>query len=151
VTSAADCPCGSGISYTGCCQPLHQGLAAASPEALMRSRYTAFYQGLADYLLKTWHSSTRPVSLDLNNSPQWTTLQVLSSSDNGASGQVHFRAIYRAGKEWGYLEEQSDFLREEGHWYYLSGNTSEGQLKPGRNDPCLCGSGRKHKNCCLAG
>ena len=21
--------------------------------------------------------------------------------------------------------------------------------KPGRNDPCLCGSGRKYKNCCL--
>jgi tetratricopeptide (TPR) repeat protein len=22
--------------------------------------------------------------------------------------------------------------------------------KPGRNDPCLCGSGKKYKNCCLA-
>jgi len=24
-----------------------------------------------------------------------------------------------------------------------------GQKKPGRNDPCLCGSGKKYKNCCL--
>src|SRR5438445_604533 len=23
-------------------------------------------------------------------------------------------------------------------------------MKPGRNDPCLCGSGRKYKQCCLA-
>ena len=22
--------------------------------------------------------------------------------------------------------------------------------KPGRNDPCPCGSGKKYKNCCLA-
>ncbi len=23
-------------------------------------------------------------------------------------------------------------------------------MKPGRNDPCPCGSGRKYKHCCLA-
>lgn len=151
MTGNTGCPCGSGNSYTLCCQPLHQGLAAASPEVLMRSRYTAFYKKLADYLLKTWHASTRPANLDLSNSPQWVSLQVLSSSEDGSSGQVHFRAIYRAGKEWGYLEEHSDFVREQGLWYYLSGNTSEGVLRPGRNDPCPCGSGRKYKNCCLTG
>ena len=47
------------------------------------------------------------------------------------------------------LEEASRFVQEEGRWYYLNGNTSEGPLKPGRNDPCPCGSGRKYKACCL--
>src|ERR1700747_3185220 len=23
------------------------------------------------------------------------------------------------------------------------------RMKPGRNDPCLCGSGKKYKHCCL--
>ncbi|MGM0774346.1 SEC-C metal-binding domain-containing protein, partial [Marinobacter sp.] len=30
-----------------------------------------------------------------------------------------------------------------------SGDTSEGGFKPGRNEPCPCGSGKKHKACCL--
>ena len=37
------CPCGAGASYLTCCAPLHLGQrAAASPEQLMRSRYSAF-------------------------------------------------------------------------------------------------------------
>ena len=34
-------------------------------EALMRSRYTAYVLKLEDYLLATWHPSTRPQQLDL--------------------------------------------------------------------------------------
>ena len=37
------CPCGSGKEYGECCEPIIKGTAlAASPEALMRSRYTAY-------------------------------------------------------------------------------------------------------------
>ena len=28
--------------------------------------------------------------------------------------------------------------------------TSAAQARPGRNEPCHCGSGRKYKHCCLA-
>jgi SEC-C motif-containing protein len=59
------CPCGSPHPYDACCQPLHQGAAAASAEALMRSRYSAYVLGLEDYLLATWHADTRPAALDL--------------------------------------------------------------------------------------
>ncbi|HAU19042.1 MAG TPA: hypothetical protein DCS72_11975, partial [Marinobacter adhaerens] len=41
-TENRNCPCGSGKSYSECCQPLHHGEAASTPEALMRSRYAAF-------------------------------------------------------------------------------------------------------------
>jgi len=142
------CPCGSGLSYAACCQPLHQGGAAASPEALMRSRYCAFVLRLDDYLLRSWHPSIRPAQLDLQDSPDWKALQVLQAREQVDAGQVHFRAIYRADRDWGFLEEESGFVREAGHWYYLSGSTREGVLKPGRNDPCPCGSGRKFKACC---
>ena len=117
----------------------------------MRSRFTAFVTGDSNYLLATWHPDTRPENLSLDGSPEWTALQVFRAGEQGAKGQVHFRAIYRAGSGWGYLEECSDFAKESGHWFYVAGETSEGALKPGRNEPCPCGSGRKYKSCCLNG
>ena len=148
MTDAAEsCPCGSGAPYRDCCQPCHLGEAAATPEALMRSRYSAFCLGLGDYLLASWHPSTRPRHLDLAGSPRWVALELYSASESGDRGSVHFRAIHRTRDDWAYLEEQSDFLREAGRWYYLAGKTRQGRLKPGRNDPCPCGSGRKVKAC----
>lgn len=115
----------------------------------MRSRYTAFVLKLTHYLRDTWHENTRPAGLDLEGSPDWVALKVMGSGHQGDQGWVHFRAIYRAGDGWGFLEEKSGFCREKDRWYYLSGDTSEGVLKPGRNEPCPCGSGRKYKACCL--
>lgn len=143
-----DCPCGSGKTYARCCQPWHLGAAAPNPEPLMRSRYTAFVLNDPDYVLKTWHPSTRPVTLTLDDSPQWASLDILDRDEGGDRGKVHFRATYRSGQGWWYLEEVSDFVKEDGRWFYLSGDTTEGQLKPGRNEPCPCGSGRKFKACC---
>ncbi len=37
------CPCGSGLAYAACCEPLHDGQeAAATAERLMRLRYAAY-------------------------------------------------------------------------------------------------------------
>src|SRR6056297_1113985 len=59
------CPCGSGRLPEACCDRfLVDGLAAPDPEALMRSRYTAFVRGAGDYLLSTWHPETRPAALE---------------------------------------------------------------------------------------
>lgn len=114
----------------------------------MRSRYTAYGLGLADYLLVTWHPSSRPAALNLGEAPRWVALEILSSDQQSDRGWVHFRAIYGAAGDWGYLEERSEFVRESGRWLYVTGETREGQLKPGRNDRCPCGSGRKYKACC---
>ena len=57
------CPCQSGLDYAHCCQPLHQGRPAPSPEALMRSRFSAFALGNTDYISRSWHLSQRPTSL----------------------------------------------------------------------------------------
>lgn len=156
IDPSQPCPCGSERPYRACCQPWHQGQPAPTPETLMRSRYTAFVLGLTDYLRETWHPTTRPAELALDDSPVWVSLQILSAndgchkgSDNAKDkGQVHFRAIYRAGAGFGYLEENSDFTFEQGRWFYVAGDTREGTLKPGRNEPCPCGSGKKYKACC---
>lgn len=146
----SSCPCGTEQPYAACCQPYHTGDAAPAPEALMRSRYSAFVLALPDYLLATWHPDTRPATLTLDQSPDWVGLQVLSSGQQGDQGQVHFRAIHRLPDGFGYLEERSDFRRQDGAWYYLHGDTREGRLDPGRNERCPCGSGRKFKACCLS-
>ena len=59
--SETPCPCGGGRTYASCCGAWHAGTPAPSAEALMRSRYSAYVFGLEDYLLATWHRSTRPV------------------------------------------------------------------------------------------
>jgi SEC-C motif-containing protein len=82
-------------------------------------------------------------------SPDWAALRILDSKQAGDTGQVHFQAIYQLHPGWGYLQERSQFVREDGRWYYLRGEPHEGVLKLGRNEPCTCRSGRKFKACCL--
>ena len=62
--AALPCPCGSGLAYVRCCGRWHAGLAAPDAPILMRSRYTGFVLGLADYLLQTWHPDSRPPSIE---------------------------------------------------------------------------------------
>ncbi|MBE0489990.1 MAG: YchJ family protein [Halomonas sp.] len=150
-SSADGCPCGSGQSLAQCCGRFHAGEPAPTPEALMRSRYSAFALDLTGYLLESWHASTRPAELAPDPTTRWLRLEVLESGEEGDSGQVHFRATFREGRRFAVLEEASRFLREAGRWYYLDGSPRVTRLKPGRNEACPCGSGRKFKACCGAG
>ena len=96
------CPCRSEESgdfpYARCCQPWHDGLAAGvhapTPEALMRSRYSAYVIGLIDYLLATWHASTAPGELEL--SPvKWLGLEVRQAAQTGDAAWRNMRAPFR--------------------------------------------------------
>lgn len=123
------CPCGSGRPYDDCCGPLLAGRRpAATPEQLMRSRYTAFARGDTAYLLATWHPSTRPRRLVLDEGRTWTGLEVLGSTGGllGDAGTVAFRAHYRAGGRDGVQAERSAFTRVGGRWAYV-GPDPDGQ------------------------
>jgi SEC-C motif domain protein len=116
------CPCGLGDDYDSCCGRLHAGAPAPTAESLMRSRYSAFAVGDAGYLLRTWHPSGRPRTLDLDPALQWTRLAVLETDGGGlfdAVGTVRFRAIYRQNGKRGVLAETSRFARQDGLWSYL--------------------------------
>lgn len=119
---ANDCPCGGG-RYLECCGPLHDGQAAPDAEALMRSRYSAYAMGLADYLLASWHASTRPADLPPDEPPlRWLGLDVKRHAAAGDEAVVEFVARYRqGGGRAGRLQETSRFLRERGRWYYVDG------------------------------
>jgi SEC-C motif domain protein len=117
------CPCSSGLPYSECCGPLHAGAAAPTAETLMRSRYSAFALLDTEYLLQTWHASTRPRSLELDASIRWIGLRILGRTRGGPldhEGTVEFDAAYRGGSQ----HDNSAFIREGGRWFYLGEATS---------------------------
>jgi len=85
----------------------------------MRSRYSAFVRRDADYLLASWHPSTRPTRLNLDPDVRWLGLEVISASGGvfDTTGLVEFRATHEQGVQ----TERSRFVREDGRWYYLDG------------------------------
>ncbi|SCL36685.1 SEC-C motif-containing protein [Micromonospora nigra] len=127
-TSAGPCPCGGGLPYGRCCGRLHAGATeAATAEALMRSRFAAFAVGDIAYLLRSWHSTTRPARLRLDPGQRWTGLEVVDTAGGGlfdTTGVVEFHAHYRAGGRPGTLTERSRFVREDGRWFYLDAEES---------------------------
>jgi len=116
------CPCGLGEDYDSCCGRYHRGAPAPTAEQLMRSRYSAFAVGDAAYLLRTWHPSARPRTLELDPRCRWTRLAVLDT-DGGklfdAAGTVSFRAMYVLDGQRHVLAETSRFVREGKRWFYL--------------------------------
>ncbi|MCX7157050.1 MAG: YchJ family metal-binding protein [Rhodocyclales bacterium] len=117
------CPCGRPLAYTACCGRYHAGSPAPDAESLMRSRYSAYVRGLEDYLLATWHASTRPAALDLAAGPpaKWLGLEVKTRSEKGDAAKVEFVARCRIGGRALRLHEVSRFVREDGRWYYVDG------------------------------
>lgn len=98
----------------------------ATAEDLMRSRFDAFRRADVDWLLRTWHPSTRPGTLDLSDNPRWRGLQIVDVVDGAAgdtTGIVEFRATYVAeGGGVDTLHERSRFVCESGRWYYIDGD-----------------------------
>jgi len=158
MTASDLCPCCSGKSYSECCEPFISGKKIPpTAEMLMRSRYVAYSQQNNQYIIDTWHSSTRPEDPRPAEDPtvQWIGLKILSTDLGGpddTKGHVEFRARCRIKGEAGGLDEASDFIKEDGRWYYVDGSAIKPQKnvsgKVGRNDPCSCGSGKKYKKCC---
>lgn len=123
------CPCGSGGSYTACCgRFIDHGEVPETAEQLMRSRYTAYTQANAPYLLQTWHASTRPAQLDLDEDEavRWLGLRIDRVEKGGAAderGMVCFVARWRVGGGRAQrLQECSRFVKDAGYWYYLDGD-----------------------------
>ena len=125
MSPSTPCPCGSARPYGHCCGPLHADQApAASAEALMRSRYSAHVLDLRDYLLRSWHPSTRPPELAaMERGLRWLGLEIkrcARTDDDHAT--VEFVARSKLSGRAHRLHELSRFVREGGRWYYLDGD-----------------------------
>jgi SEC-C motif-containing protein len=120
----------------------------------MRSRYSAFALKDAAYLLRTLHPQRRAANelQQIEHSfggIEWRGLVILdrvAGTESDSTGVVEFVAHYETDGRRGQLHERSQFIKENGVWFYTSGEPGQIAM-PGRNDPCWCGSGRKFKKC----
>lgn len=156
------CPCGTYKALNDCCGAYHRGAAAPDAEQLMRSRYSAYVLGKADYVVATTLPAQQ-VALDRNSiamrsaGSRWLGLEVERVEHVPADpdhARVTFTARWHDGEQERSQHERSAFVRCRGsaaapgiepRWYYIDSTIA---LNAGRNEPCPCGSGRKFKKCC---
>lgn len=151
------CPCCSHNDYLTCCEPFITGKEIPTrPEALMRSRYTAYTMANVAYVKATMKGEALACFNETEakrwaKRVQWLKLHVIQSSlENSNTGFVEFEANFIDGRRLQSIHEKSQFTYTEGRWYYVSGThlpSSYPERIVARNAPCPCGSLRKFKNC----
>ena len=150
--SESNCPCGQG-NYAHCCQPLQLGQAKAhTAEQLMRSRYSAFARHEIDYIVKTTALGQQQALdvaaiRDWSKANQWLKLEVVQAREklDKNHAQVEFKAHYHDGKQQHVHHEISHFVLHQQHWYFLDSTLN---MQITMKQPCICGSGKKFKQCC---
>lgn len=156
------CPCGSGNPLSTCCSPFIDGATKAeSAEQLMRARYTAHTLAKMNFILETHHPSSRK-EIDAAATEKWAAesewlgldIRDVDESEENTT-RVEFTARYRdPDKQRHTHHEVGVFEKYHGQWYFRDAEVPEIKQyrreapKQGRNDPCACGSGKKHKKCC---
>jgi SEC-C motif domain protein len=142
------CICGSDRNFSECCGEIIEGQRdAATPEELMRSRYSAYAKGDGRYLVLSALKENRyeddaALIEEFSKSVDWLKLDVL-----GAVGdEVEFKAYYKDAVSVKVLHEKSAFVKEDGVWRYKDGELYPSKVE--RNESCPCGSGKKFKKCC---
>lgn len=156
------CYCGSKLAFEDCCEPIIlRKKEAPTAESLMRSRYSAYASIAPEYLLESTYFKERDKfsKNEITNwakENQWQKLEIISTKNGQISdekGEVIFKAYFKNVDGVPFIHhEHSTFVKENGKWFYVNGimnpqNTfSEALIN--RNDPCICGSGKKYKKCC---
>jgi len=124
-----NCSCDSKKSYKLCCGVVHKEITnAIFPVDLMRSRYTAYVLGDIEFLLKSHHESTRPVSesddiLEWTKSVKWLSLDIIKAENPiGNEAFVTFKAFFIENGIENIIFETSRFIKENNYWTYIDGN-----------------------------
>jgi SEC-C motif-containing protein len=156
----SNCPCGSGKSFSSCCEPYLKGKAKPpTAEALMRSRYAAFTTADVEYVESTTDPASRETfdrdgTLEWAKNSEWMGLEIVSTDkglEKDTTGIVEFIARYKYQDVDRVHHEKSDFKKRDGQWFFVDGKLVQAPVrnenKTGRNDPCPCGSGKKYKKC----
>lgn len=101
----------------------------------MRSRYSAFAIGAADYLVATLAperrspNERRMLEQELRQT-RWVKLEIIATAagrKEDSQGVVEFNAYFIAPSGAGCLHERSNFRREGEQWFYVDG---EVDVKP---------------------
>lgn len=151
------CYCCSGKTYQLCCGKfIDEANIPETAEELMRSRYSAYAQAKTDYIEKTMRGKAalcfdKAEAALWAKSLKWVGLKVLQVSflPELDKAYVEFLAFYCIEDRLHTIHEKSEFVRENGCWFYINGELYE--IKPqavNRNSLCPCGSLKKYKRCC---
>jgi SEC-C motif-containing protein len=127
------CPCASKLTFDRCCEPYLDGKKIPdTAEKLMRSRFSAYALGRADYLAATTAAAERE-KLDVEELARYCravrciSMKVLGTKAGGPgdeTGEVVFHAKLLINGKRMLHWERSRFVREEGRWAYLDGETN---------------------------
>ncbi len=126
------CPCNSQTDYLACCgRYIDKQETPLTPEALMRSRYTAYTQAKIAYIQNTMQGKPlagfNAVEAEhWSKQVNWKGLQVIRSymdAKNKNIGYVEFIASYQEQGKNQTIHELSQFTyyESEGKWYYTQG------------------------------
>lgn len=155
------CPCCSQLNYDDCCRTyIEEQDYPTQPQALMRSRYTAFTQANMPYIIKTMRGKAAmdfnvEESTEWSRQIKWLGLKIVSADEVDLSmptGFVEFIASFKDQGQLRKLHERSEFQRIDGRWYYVASHPplmikNISKANSSRNGLCPCGSLRKYKNC----
>jgi SEC-C motif-containing protein len=126
------CPCGSDQGIEVCCGLYLSGdQQAPTPEALMRSRYTAFTAKNLQYLFETTDPQAR-MEFNFESNRKWaeesqfTKLEIIAHSMDGNKGMVEFKAYFLENQPEGPAipqihHELSKFRKQAGVWFFRDG------------------------------
>ena len=120
-----NCPCGSGIKYATCCEPIINGeRKAKSALELMKSRYSAYVKCEVDYIMQSIAPSERQYYsksdiLKWAQESNWLKLEIIDFTVN----TVEFKAFYHNSNGKREIHHEfSTFILENDTWYFLEGN-----------------------------
>ncbi|MBS0287933.1 MAG: hypothetical protein JSR17_11590 [Proteobacteria bacterium] len=122
------CPCGLSLPYEQCCGKFIEGNdLPQTPEALMRSRYSAYTKANVGYIAKTMRGE--PLAdfdpqdtLAWLQQVQWEGLKVIQTKTKSEKlGFVSFEARYNVNGEKQAICEKSEFHKIDNQWFYVGG------------------------------
>jgi len=123
ISKNSKCPCGSGKKYKECCFKYHKGSNPKNALELMRSRYSAYVLGKAEYIIKTTHKDSPHFeknkkewikSIKYFSTSQFHKLEIIEFLDGVKESYVEFKAYID-----NYIIHEKSFFIKEDKWYYL--------------------------------
>jgi SEC-C motif-containing protein len=124
ISKNTKCPCGSGEKYKNCCEKWHKIGSAPNALLLMKSRFTAYAIGNADYIIKTTHKTSPHYEKNINewrksikqfSNSAFKKLEILNFIDGEKEAYVEFKAYIDDYV----MHERSYFIKED-KWYYVN-------------------------------
>lgn len=159
-----NCYCDSGLPFEQCCKPIIENIKKPTTIVeLLRARYSSHVICNVDFIISSIHPEKieehdATVIKKWADEAQWEGLKILrieKGEENDDEGVIEFIANYREKNKPIKHHEIASFKKKDDSWYFYDSTIPFVQVKNdspkiGRNDPCVCGSGKKYKKCCGA-